>query len=229
MTENAISSEPRPTRIGAKAREQLLEAAGEIFATKGLHEATSREICELAGMNVAAVNYHFGRFEALYTATLVEAHRRAVKIDDFQSDTQKNTPPRETLRAFLTARMRRILLPISRSWEVRLLSRAVISPSDEAHREFFKVAILPEHRFVKSILGEILGRPADDPVVSHAFFCIVTPGIFLAIANRSIAGEIFMPDVANDANAPETLIAHYLKFAFAGLDALAANTKAHAN
>ena len=45
---------------GATTRAQLLEAAGEIFAEKGLDRATGKEIADRAGTNSAAVNYYFG-------------------------------------------------------------------------------------------------------------------------------------------------------------------------
>ena len=56
-----------------KAR--LLEAAGEEFAEKGFELARVRAICERAGANLAAVNYHFGDKEQLYVEALLEAHR----------------------------------------------------------------------------------------------------------------------------------------------------------
>ena len=54
-------------------RARLLETAGEVFAEKGYEAATVREICEKAGVNLAAVNYYFGGKELLYVQTL-EAH-----------------------------------------------------------------------------------------------------------------------------------------------------------
>jgi AcrR family transcriptional regulator len=51
-------------------RQKLFEAAVEVFARKGHSQATVREICALAGANVAAVNYHFGGKEALYAEVL---------------------------------------------------------------------------------------------------------------------------------------------------------------
>ena len=47
-------------------RQHLLEAAGQVFADAGYRAATVREICERAGANIAAVNYHFGDKEQLY-------------------------------------------------------------------------------------------------------------------------------------------------------------------
>ena len=51
-------------------REKLIEAAGEVFAEVGFHNATVREICALAGTNIAAVNYYFGEKLGLYSEVL---------------------------------------------------------------------------------------------------------------------------------------------------------------
>ncbi len=56
--------------IGTKAR--LLLAGRKIFAKNGREKATIRDICALAGANVASVNYHFGSKEKLYVAVLQE-------------------------------------------------------------------------------------------------------------------------------------------------------------
>ena len=58
-----------PTKV------RLLEAAGEEFAEKGFDAARVRTICERAGANVAAVNYHFGDKEQLYVEMVLDAHR----------------------------------------------------------------------------------------------------------------------------------------------------------
>src|SRR3954464_52735 len=59
---------------------RLLEAAGDEFAAKGFAGATIRSICQRAGANLAAVNYHFGDKEQLYAAAVMEAHRCGTKI-----------------------------------------------------------------------------------------------------------------------------------------------------
>jgi AcrR family transcriptional regulator len=50
-----------------KTPELLIQAAGELFAKKGFAATSVRDIAQKAGVNVAAVNYHFSSKENLYT------------------------------------------------------------------------------------------------------------------------------------------------------------------
>lgn len=52
------------------ARSRLIEAAMELFAEKGYEGTSVRDLATAAGVNVAAVSYHFGSKDALYTETL---------------------------------------------------------------------------------------------------------------------------------------------------------------
>lgn len=47
-------------------KDRILEVAAEDFALYGYHAATIRGICSKAGVNVAAVNYHFSSKGQLY-------------------------------------------------------------------------------------------------------------------------------------------------------------------
>jgi AcrR family transcriptional regulator len=59
------------TEKGERARTRLLSEASRIFAEKGYTKASTREICVAAGLNVAAIHYHFGGKEGLYRAVLM--------------------------------------------------------------------------------------------------------------------------------------------------------------
>ena len=56
---------------GERARTRLIVEAMRIFAEKGYAKASTREICEAAGLNPAAIHYHFGDKDGLYRAVLV--------------------------------------------------------------------------------------------------------------------------------------------------------------
>lgn len=50
------------------ARDRILDAAERLFAERGFEGTSVRELAASAGVNLAAVNYHFGGKEALYRA-----------------------------------------------------------------------------------------------------------------------------------------------------------------
>ena len=51
-------------------KEQILDAAEQIFGAKGFAGTSLRDITRKAGVNLAAVNYHFGSKEGLLRAVL---------------------------------------------------------------------------------------------------------------------------------------------------------------
>jgi len=59
---------------GVQTRENLMDAAEELFATCGFRSTSIRDIVDEVGCNIAAVNYHFGGKENLY----LEVFRRRV-------------------------------------------------------------------------------------------------------------------------------------------------------
>ena len=50
----------------------LLAAATRLFAEKGLHGVSVRELARAAGMNLSMISYYFGGKESLYAAVLTE-------------------------------------------------------------------------------------------------------------------------------------------------------------
>jgi TetR/AcrR family transcriptional regulator, regulator of cefoperazone and chloramphenicol sensitivity len=72
---SAAPSSRTPPELGAdrgeRARTRLLSEASRIFSEKGYAKASTREICEAAGLNPAAIHYHFGDKEGLYRAVLL--------------------------------------------------------------------------------------------------------------------------------------------------------------
>jgi AcrR family transcriptional regulator len=54
---------------GSKTRDRIIRVAERLFAENGFAGTSVREITNEAGVNVAAVNYHFGGKEALYQQT----------------------------------------------------------------------------------------------------------------------------------------------------------------
>jgi AcrR family transcriptional regulator len=56
---------------GERAHTRLIIEGARIFAEKGYAKASTREICQAAALNPAAIHYHFGGKEELYRAVLL--------------------------------------------------------------------------------------------------------------------------------------------------------------
>ena len=59
---------PPAERAREQTRRQLLAAATELFGECGLQGATTRDIAQRAGQNIAAITYYFSSKEGLYLA-----------------------------------------------------------------------------------------------------------------------------------------------------------------
>src|SRR3954467_5344605 len=81
-----------------RTRQQLLEAAGQVFAEQGYRAATVREICLRAGANVASIHYHFGDKEKLYIEVLRYAHKREAQINPALCKPDHSGSPEQRLR-----------------------------------------------------------------------------------------------------------------------------------
>src|ERR1700733_3148246 len=111
-----------PTRMG------LLEAAGEEFAANGFESARIRSICQRAGANVAAVNYHFGDKSELYVQAVLHAHRCGGDTEDEDGATQRS--PEDQLRCFIYHFLTRILaVHAPDDWRQQLMLREMLNPT----------------------------------------------------------------------------------------------------
>ena len=109
-------------------RTRILNAAGPVFAEKGFSNATVRDICQAAHVNVASVNYHFGDKEQLYIETVTQAHELKVRQVNFPV-WSADTPPEDKLRDFLRTLMTRMLGTQQAPWQTTLMMREVLRPT----------------------------------------------------------------------------------------------------
>jgi len=145
---------------GDNTRARILETAGEAFAEKGYEAATVREICERAGVNVAAVNYYFGGKESLYVQTLERAHACHHEQEGLP-DWPPGTPPTTRLRHFIQQVLTHMLLLKDEPWQSRLMMREILGPTPAGKRS------LRDHfrqgfQQLQSILDEILPPEMPD-------------------------------------------------------------------
>jgi AcrR family transcriptional regulator len=78
--EKPLMSATGTRQMQVDTRERVLDAAENLFAREGLSRPSVRQITSEAGVNVAAVNYHFGSREGLVEAVF-ERHATAVNAE----------------------------------------------------------------------------------------------------------------------------------------------------
>lgn len=101
------------TRNSSRTPARILDAAEDLFATQGINVTSLRSITQRAGVNSAAIHYHFGDKQALVQAIVARRvapvnRERLNRLEDLE--TESCTTPEQLLEAYLgpvvTARAR---------------------------------------------------------------------------------------------------------------------------
>jgi AcrR family transcriptional regulator len=213
-----VAARSRGARHGQRTRAQLLEVAGQVFAEQGFDGATGQGICRRAGVNSAAIVYHFGGMAGLHRAVLEEAQRRLVTTEALVAAVKAERNPRRQLEAFLGLIVRALTSPVSRSWAGRLFSREWVTPSTvygPAHDR----ALAARSRALKSIVSALTGRPANHPLVARGCISVMAPCALLLLVNRRKLQRLLPHLNITAASAPQ-MTRHLVDFALAGLRAI---------
>ena len=192
-----------------KAR--LIQAAGEEFAEKGFDGATVRSICNRAGTNLAAVNYHFGDKERLYEHAMLEAHRcgRFAQVEDVFA----GGSPVEQFRSYVRWFLANVFDNLEQGWHRPLMLRELIHPtsaSDVVVRE----AIRPRFDHLKAILRRFCPE-ADERRLNALAFSVVGQVLHYKVA-RTISERLIGPESLDDLDL-DYLADHVADFCLAAL------------
>jgi TetR/AcrR family transcriptional regulator, regulator of cefoperazone and chloramphenicol sensitivity len=139
-------------------RDKILEAAGQVFADRGYHAATVRDVCRLAGANVAAVNYHFRDKLGLYQEVLQQSARGAKK--GMTAALESEGSPEEILRAVVKARLQSLFGDARHDWQFRIMLHEVTQPTPVMARVVEEI-MKPIYARMLALIGQILGLPPD--------------------------------------------------------------------
>ena len=207
----------------AATRQQLIAAAGEVFAEVGFRNATVREICRRAGANIAAVNYHFGDKERLYTEVLHYAHEMAMKKHPLLPDLGPDTPAEKRLRAFIHSLLSRIFDEGSGAWHGKLMAREMIEPT-AALDALVEERIRPMSQALWKVIAEILDRPVTDEQVRLCGFSVVSQCLFYKHCHPVVC-RLFPEHVQLDGSGVNRLTDHITQFSMTAMKHLPANKK----
>jgi AcrR family transcriptional regulator len=138
---------------------RILDVAGQVFAEKGFKAATVREICQRAGVNLAAVNYYFRDKERLY----IEAVKHAACGSDEDPKLpawEPGTPPAVKIRDFIHMMVDKLMNKDRPAWHTQLVMRELAQPTS-ACAEWVQEYVRPKIGILQGIVDELLpGLPA---------------------------------------------------------------------
>ena len=209
-----MTREARALRIDGEATyRRILEAAGSLFAETGFAETTNTAIAARAEADLASINYHFGSRAGLYRATLLEAHRRILSLEDLEALAAADMSPSRKLKHLIA---KFVLGATSREgWHARVLAREILAPSSHL-RALPMPEISAKMEIALAILGEITAIPRDDPALIRCLMSVLAPCALLLVGPQNISpipGAVLqMPRQA--------LIDHLHRFAMGGLEAM---------
>ncbi len=181
------ASETVPAVVEATPRERLIATAGEVFAEHGFHAATVRQITEKAGLNVAAINYHFRDKTELYAACLRAAHCTALEAaGEWECDSED---PEERLHHFIDRMLRRILNPDRPRWHHALMAREMAEPTG-ALDQMVEEGIRPDCRELEAIVHQLTGGDLPRDRVMMLGYSVVAQCLFY-LQNRPILERLY--------------------------------------
>ena len=205
--------------MATDTKERILDAAERLFADHGFQATSMRDITQEAGVNLAAVNYHFGSKEALLIAVL---HRttapvnqaRLERLDRLEAAAGDAAVPTEQLvRAFLT--------PLFEKWcdwgksdpkFLKLVGRVHAEVDQELRAKFIKEFDTIFLRF-STAFQRSLPDMAPGEVHWRVLFLVGS------MAHTMMWGESIIETAADAYRDPEEILEALLRFATAGLAA----------
>jgi len=200
------------------ARQELLAAAGAVFAERGFAQATVREICERAGANVAAVNYYFGDKAGLYREAI--RHWSEVSRRQYPPDLglRAGATPEQRLAAFIRAFLLRLLDPRRPGWHGSLLAREMVAPT-AALDELVATMYRPMNARLRRIVRDV-GRGRLPPAVVRLCARSILGQCLYYRHARPVLARLNPAEIFGTASV-ERLAAHITRFSLAAIRALA--------
>ncbi len=161
-----------------QTKHRIIQAAEKLFATHGFVRASLRQVTELAEVNLASVNYHFGSKENL-VQEVFRRHldglnvEREKAFDSVMNRSSKEAPPSlsDLLTAFIAPALRLSTDPDQGEYFVQIVTRGYVEYKEEL-REFLAREYGDINRRFFAAIGQHLPHLPPDEVARRLDFTI---------------------------------------------------------
>jgi AcrR family transcriptional regulator len=184
-----------PKNSAESTRERILRAAERIYAASGFHGMSLRDVTLLAGVNLAAVNYHFGSKDKLIHAL---ADRRLTPINAERLDRlaklrahhgEEAIPLRDLVCALIDPMFKALRQGRNnRAIMVRLVAQMMIDDPErfsQLHRVFYQEVLDCYHQELRKTLPHLKAEQ-----IHARFYCAFCTVLGLRLMHESM--EWFM-------------------------------------
>jgi TetR/AcrR family transcriptional regulator, regulator of cefoperazone and chloramphenicol sensitivity len=194
-------------------REKILEAAGEVFAEQGFEGATIRSITERAGVNVAAVNYHFRDKAELYNRVVLDACSVGAAMRKTMAEATGS--PEDRLRSLVYHFMQYLMDPTRPDWMRKLKAREMANPT-AALDELIEKNVRPfREEFLLPTLRELTGGCFNRKELGYISSSVMSQCLYFLQYEPII--ERLNPDLKPGKWNIEELADHVTRFSLAAL------------
>ncbi len=205
-------------------KQKILDAAQYLFARKGFQGTSLRAITGKAGVNLAAVNYHFGTKEALLKAVL---ERRLIPLNQVRKERlesvrdsarQKHMRPsvRDLLLAFIEPTLRFKETSPGAEDFIAIIGRSFSDPDGTVRKAFFQL-VWPLFNLIFETFQEALPELSEKMLLWRLHFML---GAFSHTMHMCCGGmfhsDIIKIPLETDTN---TIIENFIPFITAGMEA----------
>ncbi|MFO1378854.1 MAG: CerR family C-terminal domain-containing protein [Chitinivorax sp.] len=184
-------------------RKRLIEAGIGLFGQYGYDAVTTRQLAETAGVNQAAIPYHFGGKEGVYRAVAGQlASASAERMQPVLSAVRQllaQTPERAAVEQALldtTLALARVSFePAHRAVWMMLLNREQFHPSS-AFDDLYGTFVGPIYRLLGQLIGRLTAQAPtarDTTLLVHAYLGQL---IGFTVARTSLARSLGEPAAA---------------------------------
>ncbi|MEZ5935355.1 MAG: CerR family C-terminal domain-containing protein [Alphaproteobacteria bacterium] len=200
---NATKQGPKRQERGEETRRRLLQAAIEVFGDQG-PEAATRTLAHRAGVNLAAIPYHFGSKQGLYLAAAEHiASEVRIRIGPALEAAQKavdgplgKAEARALLQEVLEAFARMMVDPVSEGF-ARFIIREQMEPTaafERLHAGFIGRAF----NCFASLIAVIRDGVPDDPSIRLLVPRLIGQVMVLRAARATVLREMRWDDIGEE-------------------------------
>lgn len=207
----------------ATSKEALLEAGAKLFADKGYEAVSTRELAEAAGVNLGAIQYHFGSKERLFIETVQRLMRASgcARVHFPLASAPKNTQEAATtLCSFVFSFLAYLLRPEGPQ-ACRLMIREIFSDrgqNSEMYRALVSSVVNEFSRPLEEMLMTTL-RALTDTTERHVLQRLVQSILgqcTIYATHRPFIEELMSTDIGTSP-ALEQIAEHVCRFSLKGL------------